>query len=240
MTKKTRIRVARVAAGAVIAAGASLTAAGAASAAGLVDLGASAKVGATTVQLGAGGALADEDPSGDPTDPGDGDETTIPDPTDDPTDPGDPTDEPTTPGDPTDEPTNPGDPTDEPTNPGDPTDEPTNPGTPTDEPTKPGTPTDEPTKPSTSPTQGAGTGGGGNSADPGTCTVSLDGVECADNTDTDSVGSKPVQQGAAKDELAETGAGETSFLLIGAAVMIAGGVGFRFLPRMNRGGGTAA
>ncbi|MEU6007728.1 hypothetical protein ABZ818_17010, partial [Streptomyces sp. NPDC047453] len=47
MTKKTRVRVARIAAGAVIAAGASLTAAGAASA---LDLGVSAGVGGTSVK----------------------------------------------------------------------------------------------------------------------------------------------------------------------------------------------
>ncbi|MEV5004062.1 hypothetical protein AB0K75_00190, partial [Streptomyces sp. NPDC055692] len=47
MTKKTRVRVARIAAGAVIAAGASLTAAGAASA---LDLGVSAGVGGTGIK----------------------------------------------------------------------------------------------------------------------------------------------------------------------------------------------
>ncbi|MFE0926779.1 hypothetical protein ACFW36_16410, partial [Streptomyces mutabilis] len=49
MTKKTRIRVARIAAGAVIAAGASLTAAGAASA---LDIGVNAGVGDEGVNLG--------------------------------------------------------------------------------------------------------------------------------------------------------------------------------------------
>ncbi len=44
---------------------------------------------------------------------------------------------------------------------------------------------------------------------------------------------------AEKGELAETGAGQTGFLLIGAATMIAGGVGFRMLPRLV-GGRTAA
>ncbi|MGW7369421.1 LPXTG cell wall anchor domain-containing protein, partial [Streptomyces sp. NPDC054841] len=72
-----------------------------------------------------------------------------------------------------------------------------------------------------------------------TCTVDLDGAECADNTDTDNAGSKPVEQGKAKEELAETGAAETTFLLVGAATMIAGGIGFRMLPRLV-GGGRAA
>ncbi len=42
-------------------------------------------------------------------------------------------------------------------------------------------------------------------------------------------------------ELAETGSSGTTFLLIGAATMIAGGVGFRILPRLiNKNGGGAA
>ncbi len=60
------------------------------------------------------------------------------------------------------------------------------------------------------------------------------------NTDTNNAGSQPVQQGQAKEELAETGAAETSFLVIGAATMIAGGIGFRLLPRLVAGGGRAA
>ncbi len=52
------------------------------------------------------------------------------------------------------------------------------------------------------------------------------------NTDTDNAGSQPVEQGEAKEELAETGAAETTFLLLGAATMIAGGIGFRMLPRL--------
>ncbi|MCP9945663.1 LPXTG cell wall anchor domain-containing protein [Streptomyces somaliensis] len=86
-------------------------------------------------------------------------------------------------------------------------------------------------------TGGSSTTGGG--TDP--CTVTPDGVECADtnNPDTNNVGSQPVQQGEAKEELAETGAAETSFLLLGAATMIAGGIGFRLLPRLV-GGRTAA
>ena len=40
------------------------------------------------------------------------------------------------------------------------------------------------------------------------------------------------QPEAAKDELAETGSAETTFLLVGAATMIAGGIGFRMMPRL--------
>ncbi|WP_164494329.1 LPXTG cell wall anchor domain-containing protein, partial [Streptomyces sp. ADI92-24] len=84
----------------------------------------------------------------------------------------------------------------------------------------------------------AATGGSGSGTDggnAGTCTVDLDGAECADNTDTDSVGNQPAEQGKGKDELAETGAAETTFLLVGAATMIAGGIGFRILPRLMNG-----
>ncbi|MGW8364996.1 LPXTG cell wall anchor domain-containing protein [Streptomyces wedmorensis] len=59
------------------------------------------------------------------------------------------------------------------------------------------------------------------------------------NPNTNNEGSQPVQQGQAKEELAETGAAETSFLVIGAATMIAGGIGFRMLPRLVGGGRTA-
>ncbi|MBT2529958.1 LPXTG cell wall anchor domain-containing protein, partial [Streptomyces sp. ISL-99] len=84
---------------------------------------------------------------------------------------------------------------------------------------------------------GSATGGsdGGTDGDAGTCTLDLDGAECEDNTDTDSAGSQPVAQGKAKEELAATGAAQTSFLLIGAATMIAGGIGFRMLPRLVNG-----
>jgi hypothetical protein len=64
----------------------------------------------------------------------------------------------------------------------------------------------------------------------GTCTVGLAGAECADNTNTDALGATPLQQGEAKEELAETGSGGTTFLLVGAATMIAGGIGFRLMP----------
>ncbi|MFI8963690.1 LPXTG cell wall anchor domain-containing protein [Streptomyces sp. NPDC053493] len=71
--------------------------------------------------------------------------------------------------------------------------------------------------------------------------MDLDGAECVDNNPgTNNAGSQPVEQGKAKEELAETGAAETSFLIIGAATMIAGGIGFRFLPRLVGGGRTVA
>ncbi|MGW5025728.1 LPXTG cell wall anchor domain-containing protein, partial [Streptomyces albidoflavus] len=60
------------------------------------------------------------------------------------------------------------------------------------------------------------------------------------NTNPDSAGQQPVAQGKAKEELAETGAAETTFLLIGAATMIAGGIGFRLLPRLVGGRDGAA
>ncbi|MEV8566569.1 LPXTG cell wall anchor domain-containing protein [Streptomyces sp. NPDC051322] len=49
-----------------------------------------------------------------------------------------------------------------------------------------------------------------------------------------------MEQGKAKQELAETGAGETTFLILGAATMIAGGIGFRMLPRLAGRGGNIA
>ncbi|MBL1286754.1 hypothetical protein JKV81_07830, partial [Streptomyces sp. For3] len=111
-----------------------------------------------------------------------------------------------------------------------PTDEPTD--TPTDEPTD--EPTDGPTDtPTEEPTDGATDAPTGAPSDPSY-------PDAGDNTDTDSVGNQPVEQGKGKDELAETGAAETTFLLIGAATMIAGGIGFRILPRLAGGGRTAA
>ncbi|MFB8293639.1 hypothetical protein ACFC66_11010, partial [Streptomyces bacillaris] len=84
-------------------------------------------------------------------------------------------------------------------------------------------------------TNGGTTTGGGDA-----CTVDSGVVECADNTDTDSIGNQPVEQSKGKEELAETGAAETTFLVIGAATMIAGGIGFRILPRLVGGGRTVA
>ncbi|GHF97576.1 LPXTG cell wall anchor domain-containing protein [Streptomyces zaomyceticus] len=220
MTKQMRVRIARIAAGAVIAAGASLTAAGAAQAV---------------------GAFSEEGPTPSPTTtclPGD---VGCEEPTDPPTT-APPTTEPPTTAPPTTEPPTTAPPTTEP-----PT---TNPPT-----TDPGT-TEPPvtTPPTTAPEPGDTDAPGGTdapttpgddngSSDPGTCTVDLDGAECVDtgnnNTDTNNAGSQPVQQGQAKEELAETGAAETSFLIIGAATMIAGGIGFRMLPRLVTGGRAA-
>ncbi|WP_327236395.1 hypothetical protein [Streptomyces sp. NBC_01317] len=84
-------------------------------------------------------------------------------------------------------------------------------------------------------TSGGGTTGGGDAGG----SASTTGGSTSGGADTDSLGSQPVQQGEAKEELAETGAFETTFLLIGAATMIAGGIGFRMLPRLVAGGRTA-
>ncbi|GAA3504006.1 hypothetical protein GCM10019016_111190 [Streptomyces prasinosporus] len=212
MTKKTRIRVARIAAGAVIAAGASLTAAGAASA---LEIGVSAQAGEEGVGLGVSADL--DDPT--PTDP----------PTELPTDP--------VPTDP--EPTNP-----VPTDPELPTDPvPTDPELPTD----PERPTDrspdrgahertDPEEPTEEPVRGGH--GGGNAADPdGGASAQEEGSSAL--TDTGDDAPAPSAQGNGK-ELAETGAMETTFLVIGAATMIAGGIGFRVLPRLMTGRGAAA
>ncbi|MGW6012255.1 LPXTG cell wall anchor domain-containing protein [Streptomyces sp. NPDC055210] len=215
MTKKTRIRIARIAAGAVIAAGASLTAAGAASA---LDVGvdvAGLNVGASVDQSGvAVGISADDD-----------DPTTPPPTTEEPTEiPTEPTEEPT---EPTEEPT---EPTEEPT---EPTEEPTQ--DPTDDPTTPGNGNGNENG------TGGGNGGGGNdnsadSAD-GSSNVVEQGAGKESLTDT---GSDTSAQGTGG-ELAETGAAENiTYLLIGAATMIAGGIGFRMLPRVMSGRGAAA
>ncbi|MFG2898654.1 LPXTG cell wall anchor domain-containing protein [Streptomyces zaomyceticus] len=240
MTKQMRVRIARIAAGAVIAAGASLTAAGAAQAV---------------------GAFGEGDPTPSPTTtciPGDvGCEEPTDPPTTEPPTTAPPTTEPPTTEPPTTEPPTTAPPTTEP-----PTTEPPTTAPPTTEPpvttpptTDPGT-TEPPvtTPPTTAPGPGDTDAPGGTDApvtpgddngasDPGTCTVDLDGAECVDtgnsNTDTNNAGSQPVQQGQAKEELAETGAAETSFLIIGAATMIAGGIGFRMLPRLVTGGRAA-
>ncbi|GAA1172770.1 hypothetical protein GCM10009654_32480 [Streptomyces hebeiensis] len=226
MTKKTRIRVARLAAGAVIAAGASLTAAGAAS--------------ATDIDLGIVGVNVT---LGDPTDP----PTDIPEPPTDPEDPPtEPEDPPTEPEEPPTEPEEPPtEPEEPPTDPTDPSDPPTDPTDPSDPPAGDPSEPSDPSAPSpNTPGENGGGAPGGNGSDDegaGTCTVDLDGAECADNTGTDNAGSKPVEQSVGKEELAETGAGDTTtFLLIGAATMIAGGIGFRMLPRLVGGGRTAA
>ncbi|MYT96312.1 MULTISPECIES: LPXTG cell wall anchor domain-containing protein, partial [unclassified Streptomyces] len=93
---------------------------------------------------------------------------------------------------------------------------------------------------STGSTGSTGTNGGTATGGDDACTVDSGVVECEDRTDTDSVGNQPVEQSTGKEELAETGAAETTFLVIGAATMIAGGIGFRILPRLVGGGRTVA
>jgi hypothetical protein len=199
---KTRVRVARIAAGAVFAAGASLAAAGTASAAGL-------GVDLGILQVGVN------------TDNGLNANVGVLNSNDD------------------DDPSNPTAGTgDDPTNPTAGTGEdPTDPGG--DNPTDPGD--NDGTLPNGNDN---GNGGGDN-----TCDLSESGVDCGnDNTEPKTGGSTPVEapssqqgtqndaQGGAqtqpKDELAETGAAETTFLILGAATMIAGGVGFRVMPRV--------
>ncbi|GAX55478.1 LPXTG cell wall anchor domain-containing protein [Streptomyces olivochromogenes] len=206
MTKKTRIRVARIAAGVVIAAGASLTAAGAASA---LDI----NVGVTV----------DGDPSATPT------VTGIP--TDPPSTPTDPTTEPGTPT-PPETPTIPA----TPTGPATPTTTP-----PTDEPTDPTEDPTEPSDPTDTPTDGSGTGTGGNDSNPDGGSKPVEqGKGSSGLTDTGANTSSDTSAQGKKGQLAETGAAETTFLLIGAATMIAGGIGFRLLPRLASGRGAAA
>ena len=77
------------------------------------------------------------------------------------------------------------------------------------------------------------TGGNGN-----TCTLTGDSVDCGNNNPgTDNT--QPVAQGKTTSQLAETGSSGTTFMLIGAATLIAGGVGFRLTPRLARRGGAA-
>lgn len=205
MTKKTRIRVARIAAGAVIAAGASLTAAGAASA---LEIGVNAEANDAGLGLGLSVSADDEDPGDEPgddeTDPGCGIGTS-------PDCPEEPTEEPSTPEEPTEEPTIPEEPTEEPTTPGEPTEE----------------PTEAPSE--SAPGGGLDPDGGASPQEEGSSSL----------TDTGEEAPAASAQGNGK-ELAETGAAETTFLVIGAATMIAGGIGFRVLPRLMSGRGGAA
>ncbi|RVU24511.1 hypothetical protein EOT10_16045 [Streptomyces antnestii] len=215
MTKKTRIRVARIAAGAVIAAGASLTAAGAASALDInVDLpGVGAKVHAGGDGVDAGVAIGDKEPEPGPTTP-----------TGPPT--GLPTDTPPT------------------------TTAPTDPTEPTQEPTEP---TEDPTAPGHGGNGGGHHGGGNGGGNHGGGNGNTDpdggnnpveqgqGKDSLQDTGSVPVAQQPAQnQGKSGGQLAETGAAETTFLLIGAATMIAGGIGFRMLPRLVGGGRTVA
>ncbi|WAX79744.1 hypothetical protein [Streptomyces sp. KMM 9044] len=187
MTKKTRIRVARIAAGAVVAAGASLMVTGV--------------------------AQADEDPICDIVvtpdcegEPGEGEPSE-----------GEPGE-----GEPSEGEPGEGEPSE-----GEPGGE---------EPVEPNEPTEVPTTPG-----GDGKGdGGGNAADPAGgsgASTQEEGSSALTETGDEPA---PSAQGSGK-ELAETGAAEMTFLMIGAATMIAGGVGFRVLPRFvgNRSGAAA-
>ncbi|MGW0088746.1 hypothetical protein ACWDWS_07015, partial [Streptomyces sp. NPDC003328] len=100
---------------------------------------------------------------------------------------------------------------------------------------------------------GSGNGGSGNSGGSGSSGGSSTG---GDQTSPDGNNAVPQDQGSSAltdtgfstpadkgegKELADTGAGETTILLVGAATMIAGGIGFRVLPRLVSGrGGTVA
>ncbi|WP_322973781.1 hypothetical protein [Actinacidiphila oryziradicis] len=57
-------------------------------------------------------------------------------------------------------------------------------------------------------------------------------MNCANNTGTDNTSTQTVTQGSTKSQLAATGAGDTTFLLLGAGTMVAGGIGFRLMPRL--------
>ncbi|URN12146.1 LPXTG cell wall anchor domain-containing protein [Streptomyces radiopugnans] len=256
---RTRVRVARVAAGAVFLAGVSLTAVGTASA---LELTAAVQTngtdeggdnGGAAASISIGGASSGETAgldegqttTGGPTtgDPTTGDPTTGGPTTGDPTTGGPTTGDPTTGGPTTGDPTTGGPTTGDPTTGGPTTGDPTTGGPTTGDPTTGGD-----TEGSTSnggnsnggstggstggdgeqPTSTGGTGGGNEDAN--TCILDESTVNCG--PDTDSVGTRPISQEKPKEELAETGAAETTFLLIGAATMIAGGIGFRLMPRM--------
>jgi hypothetical protein len=232
----TRLRVTRIAAAAVIATGASLTAVGAAQAVTNDGVKVQAGTGTTYQQNVIEGVT---EGTGTPT-PTPTDTTPAPSPTETtpaPT-PTDTTPEPT-PTDTTPTPT----PTD--TSPTDtPTPTPTQ-TTPTTTPTTPGTGTSTGTTAGTSAGTTAGTSAGtsaGTTAGTGssgqqtggngnTCTLTGDSVDCGNsNTSTDNT--QPVTQNKSTTQLAETGSNGTTFMLIGAATLIAGGVGFRLTPRL--------
>ncbi|MGW9435429.1 hypothetical protein [Streptomyces sp. NPDC055607] len=246
MRKRTRIRIARIAAGAVMAAGVSLTAAGAAQAAG--------------VSIGFGAEVGDDDPPGgceveplgcNPEEPKP-EEPKPEEPKPEEPKPEEPKPEEPKPEEPKPEEPKPEEPKPEEPKPEEPKPEEPKPEEPKPEEPKPEEPKPEEPKPEEpKPEQPApgdpdpsdqnpevpGTDGSG----PAESSTSGGGDGAVvDNTDTNNAGSQPVQQGEAKEELAETGATETSFLVIGAATMIAGGIGFRMLPRLVAGGRTAA
>ncbi|MFE1589672.1 hypothetical protein ACFW6Q_28805 [Streptomyces sp. NPDC058737] len=232
MTKKTRIRVARIAAGAVIAAGASLTAAGAASAL-EINIGVSTGGEEPGDDCGIVGTDPDcntEEPGGGNTEEPGGGNTEEPG--------GGNTEEPG--GGNTEEPG--GGNTEEPG--GGNTEEPG--GGNTEQPG--GGNTEQPgggnTEQPGGGDNGNGNGGGGDNTSPdggGNDNVTQDQGSSAltDTGEQAPASSNNAAQGDGK-ELAETGAAETTFLLVGAATMIAGGIGFRFLPRLMNGRGGAA
>ena len=75
--------------------------------------------------------------------------------------------------------------------------------------------------------------GTGSSGDNGTCILDEDSVKCEEGVGPDQAAEpQQVGQQAPAEELAETGATEVAFLLVGAATMIAGGVAFRMMPRI--------
>ncbi|MFI1401128.1 hypothetical protein [Streptomyces sp. NPDC020681] len=90
----------------------------------------------------------------------------------------------------------------------------------------------EPTLTTSAPGQRSGANDNDPDGNVGTCTVDLEGAECADISESDGAGSQAAGQGGAKEELAESGAAENTFLIIGGATMIAGGIGFRLLHRL--------
>ncbi|WP_130799257.1 hypothetical protein [Streptomyces otsuchiensis] len=217
-SSKVRTNVARLAAGAIFAAGASLAVAGVAQA--------------------DGGVPCEHDPTQtceeepDPTDPSDPSDPTEPDPSD-PADPSDPSNPDPTEPDPTEpDPSNPDptepDPTEpDPSNP-DPTEpDPSNPDPTDPDPSNPDPTDPDPSTPPSSAPQSAG---------------ATEGIE-APEADEDLTEEETVDQVATGNggELAETGAGGGEMmLLIGAATMVAGGVAFRYLPKALSKGGAAA
>ncbi|MFI8089938.1 LPXTG cell wall anchor domain-containing protein [Streptomyces sp. NPDC086080] len=229
MTKKTRIRVARIAAGAVIAAGASLTAAGAASA---FEIGVSSE--ANDAGLGVGVGLDGENPGeGEPgCEVGTGPEC--------PEEPGGEEPGGEEPGGEEPGGEEPGGEEPGGEEPGG--EEPGGEEPGGEEPggEEPGgeDPVEEPSEDPTTPGNGNGNGNGGNAADPdGGTSPQQEGSSSLTDTGDDVPATSA--QGNGK-ELAETGAAEMTFLVIGAATMIAGGIGFRVLPRLMTGRGGAA
>jgi hypothetical protein len=87
-----------------------------------------------------------------------------------------------------------------------------------------------PTSPRTPSTRGNGGGTGGNNTDPdGGSSAQEAGTSAL--TDTGSDTSAQGTGGRARRDRCR----QTTFLLIGAATMIAGGIGFRMLPRLDDG-----